>query len=140
MPDVTGDSEDNARSALEGAGLRVGKVTREESGEEPGTVIEQSPAAGEEVDKGDAVDLTVAQADRDPRRGRHDRGRGADGARGRRLRGPVRDQTVTDPAEDGIVLSQSPAAEEERRQGSRVTIVVGRIAEATPTPSPTTVP
>ena len=84
VPDVTGDSEDNARSALEGAGLRVGKITREESDEAPGTVIEQSPAAGEEVDKGDAVDLTVAQADADPRRGRPDRGGGAGRARGRR--------------------------------------------------------
>ena len=48
VPDVTGQSEENARSALEGAGLRVGKVTREESDEAPGTVIEQSPAAGEQ--------------------------------------------------------------------------------------------
>ena len=87
VPDVTGDSEDNARSALEGAGLRVGKITREESDEAPGTVIEQSPAAGEEVDKGDAVDLTVAQGDADPRRGRPDRGGGAGRARGRGLRG-----------------------------------------------------
>ena len=50
------------------------------------------------------------------------------------------DQDVTDPAQDGIVLEQSPAADEERRQGTRVTIVVGRVAEATATPSPTTVP
>jgi beta-lactam-binding protein with PASTA domain len=52
----------------------------------------------------------------------------------------VRDQEVTDPAQDGIVLEQSPAADEERRQGSTVTIVVGRVAESTPTPSPTTIP
>ncbi len=140
VPDVTGDSEDNARSALEGAGLRVGKITREESGEEPGTVIEQSPAAGEELDKGDAVDLTVAQptAIPDVVDLTEDEARTELEDAGFEVR--VHDQDVTDPPQDGIVLEQSPAADEERRQGSRVTIVVGRVAAATATPSPTTVP
>ena len=52
----------------------------------------------------------------------------------------MRDEAITDVAEEGIVLDQTPAAGEERRQGSRVTIVVGRAAAETPTPSPTTVP
>jgi serine/threonine-protein kinase len=140
VPDVTGDSEDNARSALEGAGLRVGKVTREESDEAPGTVIEQSPAGGEEVDKGDAVNLTVAQAtpipdvvdltEEEAQAELEDAG----------FEVRVRDEAITDPADEGIVLDQSPAAGEERRQGSRVTIVVGRAAAETPTPSPTAEP
>ena len=140
VPDVTGDSEDNARSALEGAGLRVGNITREESGEAAGTVIEQSPAAGEQLDKGEAVDLTVAKptAIPDVVDMTEDEARTALEDAGFEVR--VRDQAVTDATQDGIVLEQSPAAEEERRQGSTVTIVVGRIAEATPTPSPTTVP
>jgi eukaryotic-like serine/threonine-protein kinase len=140
VPDVTGESEDNARSALEGAGLRVGKITQEESGEAPGTVIEQSPAAGEEVDKGDAVDLTVAEptAIPDVVDMTEEEAQSALEDAGFEVR--VREQAVTDPAEDGIVLEQSPAAGEERRQGSRVTIVVGGVAEATATPSPTTVP
>jgi eukaryotic-like serine/threonine-protein kinase len=140
VPDVTGESEDNARSALEGAGLRVGKITREESGEAPGTVIEQSPAAGEELDKGDAVDLTVAQPTAIPDvvdMSEDDATTELEDA-GFVVR--VRDEAVTDATQDGIVLEQSPAADEERRQGSTVTIVVGRVAESTPTPSPTTVP
>jgi beta-lactam-binding protein with PASTA domain len=140
VPDVTGESEDNARSALEGAGLRVGKITREESGEAPGTVIEQSPAAGEQLDKGDAVDLTVAEptAIPDVVDMTEEEAQTALEDAGFEVR--VRDQEVTDPADEGIVLEQSPAAGEERRQGSRVTIVVGRVAAATPTPSPTTIP
>ena len=140
VPDVTGDSEENARSALESAGLRVGQITREESGEEAGTVIEQSPAAGEEVDMGDAVDLTVARptpipdvvdlTEEEAQAELEDAG----------FEVRVTDQDVTDPAQDGIVLEQSPAADEQRRQGSRVTIVVGRVAEETPTPEATTVP
>jgi serine/threonine-protein kinase len=141
VPDVTGDSEDNARSALEGAGLRVGEITREESDEAPGTVIEQSPAAGEQVAKGAAVNLTVAQpteipdvvdlTEEEAQAELEDAG----------FEVRVRDQAITDPAEEGIVLEQTPAAGEERRQGSRVTIVVGRVApEPTTTPSPTTQP
>jgi beta-lactam-binding protein with PASTA domain len=140
LPDVTGESEANARSTLEGLGLRVGKVTPEESGEAPGTVIEQSPAAGETVDKGAAVDLTVAEATPIPDvvTMTEDEARTALEDAGFEVR--VRDQAVTDPTQEGVVLDQTPAAEEERRQGSRVTIVVGRLAEATPTPSPTAVP
>jgi serine/threonine-protein kinase len=140
VPDVTGDSEENARSAIEGAGLRVGEVTEEESGEEPGTVIGQSPAAGEQVDRNASVDLTVAAptpipdvvdlTEEEAQAELEDAG----------FEVRVEDQEVTDPAEDGIVLDQDPPADEERRQGSRVTIVVGRVAEPTATPSPTTVP
>jgi eukaryotic-like serine/threonine-protein kinase len=138
VPDVTGESEDNARSAIEGAGLRVGKVTEEASEEEPGTVIAQDPAAGGSVTKNTAVNLTVAKAvpvpdvvtlsEDDARSELEDAG----------FEVRVRDQTVTDPAQNGIVVEQTPAADEERRQGSRVTIVVGRVG--TPTPSPTASP
>ena len=140
VPDVTGESEDNARSALESAGLRVGQVNEEESGEEAGTVIEQSPAAGEKVNRDSAVDLTVAApvaipdvvdlTEEEARAELEDAG----------FEVRVEDEEVTDPEQDGIVLDQNPAADEERRQGSRVTIVVGRVAEATATPTPTTVP
>ena len=61
VPDLVGQTEEDARSALESAGLRVGKVTEEESAEDPDTVLEQSPAAGDEVDTDTAVDITVAR-------------------------------------------------------------------------------
>jgi eukaryotic-like serine/threonine-protein kinase len=141
VPDVTGESQDNARSALEGAGLRVGKITREESGEAPGTVIEQSPAAGEKLDKGEAVDLTVAEATEIPDVVDLTEEEAQADLEDAGFEVSVRDQAITDPADEGIVLDQSPAAGEERRQGSRVTIVVGRATpESTPTPSPTTAP
>jgi eukaryotic-like serine/threonine-protein kinase len=142
VPDVTGETEDNARSALEDAGLRVGKVTEEESEEETGTVTGQDPAAGASVTKGTAVTLTVAKAVTIPDvvdQSEEDATKTLEDA-GFDVR--VRDQTVTDPAQDGIVLDQSPAADEQRRKGSRVTIVVGRPATATPSPSasPTATP
>jgi beta-lactam-binding protein with PASTA domain/predicted Ser/Thr protein kinase len=144
VPAVIGETEDNARSAIEGAGLRVGKVTQRESDKDPGTVIGQSPDAGTSVAKGTAVDLTVAKAVKVPDvvDKTQDDATTALEAAGFTVR--ARDQTVTDPAQDGVVQDQNPAAGEERPKGSRVTIVVGRSAatetptpSASPTPSPT---
>jgi eukaryotic-like serine/threonine-protein kinase len=137
VPDVTGESEDDARSAIQGASLRVGKVTEEESDEEPGTVLEQSPAAGKRVAKNSAVDITVAkgveipdvvdETEEDATQALEDAG----------FEVRVRQRTVTTDDDVGIVLEQRPEAGEERAQGSRVTIIVGELATATPTPTAT---
>jgi eukaryotic-like serine/threonine-protein kinase len=141
VPDVVGKSEDNARSELEGAGLRVGQVTEEASDEDPGTVIEQSPAGGEQVARGGAVDLVIARAVPVPDVVDSTEEEATATLEDAGFEVRVREQTVTDPAQDGVVLDQSPAADEERRQGARVTIVVGRLeAAATPTPTPTATP
>src|SRR5215212_8998026 len=61
VPDVVGKTEEEARSTLEGAGLRA-EVSREESdAEDPGTVLRQDPSSGR-VDKGSAVKVVVAEA------------------------------------------------------------------------------
>jgi eukaryotic-like serine/threonine-protein kinase len=142
VPDVTGESEDNARSAIEGAGLRVGKVTEEESEEDPGTVIAQDPEAGGSVAKGTAVNLTVAKAVAVPDVVEATEEEAQSDLEDAGFTVRVREQTVTDQAQDGVVLDQTPPAGEERPKGSRVTIVVGRLGTATPSPtaSPTTTP
>ena len=141
VPDVVGESEDNARSELEGAGLRVGKVTEEASEKEPGTVIEQSPAGGEQLARGEAVDLVIARTVPVPDVVDSTEEEATTTLEDAGFEVRVREQTVTDAAQDGVVLDQSPAADEERRQGARVTIVVGRLeAAATPTPTPTATP
>jgi serine/threonine-protein kinase len=141
VPDVVGESEANARSEIEGTGLRVGEVTEEASEEESGTVIEQTPAAGESVDRGEAVDLVVARGVPVPDVVDSTEEEATATLEDAGFEVRVREQTVTDPAQDGVVLEQSPAPDEERRQGSRVTIVVGRAeAAATPTPTPTATP
>ncbi len=142
VPDVGGETEDNARSAIESAGLRVGKVTEEESDEDPGTVIDQSPAAGKQVAKGATVDLTVAKAVKVPDvvdQAEEDATKTLEDA-GFKVR--VRDRATTNPEEDGVVLEQSPEGDEERPRGSRVTIIVGRLGTATPAPTltPTATP
>ena len=48
----------------------------------------------------------------------------------------VRNTTVTDPAQDGIVVAQDPVPGELLPPGSRVVIVIGRLAAPEPTPTP----
>jgi serine/threonine-protein kinase len=144
VPDIEGQTEDNARNAIESAGLRVGKVTQEESDQDPGTVIDQSPAAGKQVAKGSAVDLTVAKAIKVPDVVDQSEDDATNTLEDAGFKVRVRDRATTNPEEDGVVLEQSPEGDEERPKGSRVTIIVGRLgtATATPTatPTPTTVP
>jgi serine/threonine-protein kinase len=62
VPDVEGMQLPEATETLEDAGLKVGEVTRVESEEEPGTVLDQSPAAETEVDVDSEVSLDVAES------------------------------------------------------------------------------
>jgi eukaryotic-like serine/threonine-protein kinase len=143
VPDVVGDTEDDARSALGDAGLRVGQVTEEENpDEEPGTVLEQDPAAGDQVDSDTAVDLVVAAEPPDVEIPdvvdlTEDEAVAALEDAGFEVR--VRDRPVTTPDEEGVVLDQAPDAGEERPEGSTIRIAVGRL-DATPTPTPTPTP
>jgi serine/threonine-protein kinase len=61
VPSVVGQTIDDARAALEDAGLKLGKTSEQESSEAEGSIISQTPAAGERVDKGTAVDVIVAK-------------------------------------------------------------------------------
>ena len=61
MPDVTGMTAPRRGTTLAEAGFKTGKVTQVQSAAGPeGTVVSQSPAAGEKAAKGSAVDLEVA--------------------------------------------------------------------------------
>jgi beta-lactam-binding protein with PASTA domain len=59
VPDVTGQSEQQATAALKQAGLTA-RVVRVPSSQAKGTVVAQSPAAGQKVAKGSAVRLNVS--------------------------------------------------------------------------------
>ena len=60
MPDLRGVSLDRARALIDRAGLVVGKVETERHGGAQGTILEQRPAAGMRVSKGDNVDLVAS--------------------------------------------------------------------------------
>lgn len=62
VPPLEGRSEDDARRALELAGLAIGKVTYKETGSVPNGVVEsQDPAAGDSIERGSYVELIVVR-------------------------------------------------------------------------------
>lgn len=68
-PDLVSRAVDEARTALERLGLRLGEVTRDSSSlTAPGTVLSQTPAAGTIVDRATRVSVVVAIAPTDSTR------------------------------------------------------------------------
>ncbi|MFA7761485.1 Stk1 family PASTA domain-containing Ser/Thr kinase [Streptomyces sp. NPDC048723] len=63
VPELRGKKKDEAVKALTDAKLRLGSVTETESpGAVPGTVVEQQFAAGQQLEVGKTVNITIAKA------------------------------------------------------------------------------
>jgi serine/threonine-protein kinase len=132
MPDVTGQSETDARAALEALGLTVTSQQQPSGNTPAGTVLAQSPAKGTKLTKGATVTLTVAKepdvkvpdvvgkTESDAVNAISDAG----------LSPTTTSKDVTTPDQDGIVLSQKPGAGGKAKKGDRVVIVVGRFNPA----------
>ena len=60
VPDLVGKNESELSAYLEAAGFKLGNVTTEASDKAKGYVLSQSPKAGEEVEKGTAIDVVVS--------------------------------------------------------------------------------
>jgi hypothetical protein len=61
VPNVTGQSETVAQSILQNAGLTIGTTTKQpDPAMQAGNVIQTTPAAGEQVEIGTAVDLVIS--------------------------------------------------------------------------------
>jgi serine/threonine-protein kinase len=133
VPSVIGETQEDAFAQLREAGLSPS--ARERPSSEPvDTVIEQTPAAGQEVEEGSTVTIFVSNGQvrevpdvtglpQSEAEAELDRaGFGVN----------VRTRPTEDPGEDGIVLSQAPRSGAERREGATVTITVGELAAAPP--------
>jgi beta-lactam-binding protein with PASTA domain/predicted Ser/Thr protein kinase len=141
VPGVVGKDVDEARGLLEGAGLKVTTKDDATSTEDPGTVTAQNPKSGSEVKPGSTVTLTVARAVEVPDVGDLTQDKASQRLRSAGFEVRVRQTDTTNQDEDGVVLDQSPAAGEQRKRGSTVTIRVGHLAaSASPTPSPSPSP
>jgi eukaryotic-like serine/threonine-protein kinase len=131
VPDVTGLSRDSAEARLRDEGLGV-SVVEQESDEPEDDVISQSPAGGTELAKGETVTITVStgrpQVDIPDVIGLSERSASS------RLRSvgldPVtQERTVTDPAQDGVVVEQRPGSGTQVDEGREVVIVIGVLEE-----------
>jgi hypothetical protein len=144
VPDVTGMTEARAASMLSDAGFKTGRIVKLVSTSAPeGTVVNQSPAAGEQAAKGSAVDLEVAAkpaptATPTPVPSVVGSSQ-ADAVATLQAAGfaVVVTQTPSDTVPAGSVVTQVPQAGVVATQGSEVSIVV---STGSPTPTPTTSP
>ena len=137
VPNVVGGRQEAAEEALRSAKLRVGNVTKRSSSEPAGTVLSQSPSAGEQVSPETAVSLVVAEAP-DEVTVPNVKGERSSGAR-RTLETSgfkVKETAIQTSEKEraGTVISQSPDSGLKARKGSTVTIAVG---EYVPTTTPT---
>ncbi len=144
VPEVTGQSEAEARVSLRAAGLHAGTITkREEAGQAAGTVLSQFPPAGGSLPSGEAVNLVVAKGTQEvtvPRvvGKKVERAEGELVGAGFVAKSTTR--TVSSEAEDGLVLQQSPAGGVKAKRGATITLTVGVPPSTSTTPSTTTTP
>jgi eukaryotic-like serine/threonine-protein kinase len=132
VPDVTGQTQQDAVAALKEKGLYA--VFQQKASTEPeGTVISQSPGAGQKIGQGSNITLFVSngkvkeipdvtglsQVDAETQI--------ADAG----FKPTVRQRPTDEPGEDGTVLAQSPAGGANRNEGSTVTLTIGKLATPT---------
>jgi serine/threonine-protein kinase len=138
VPDVTGQTQDDAVAALKDKGLYA--VFKEKDSTEPqGTVIGQTPPAGQKIGQGSNITLFVSngklkdvpdvtglsQVDAETQL--------ADAG----FKPTARQRPTDQQSDDGIVLSQSPGGGAKRKEGSTVTVTVGKlVTPTTPAPAP----
>ncbi len=142
VPDVTGMTQQKAATTLVDAGLKTGKITKVQSTETPeGDVVSQTPAAGDKVAKGSAVDLEVAgkpQPTATPVAVPDVEG-SSQAAAVATLSGAGFKVIVTEASSDsvpaGTVVSQAPQAGVIASEGTSVSIVVSTGPTPTATPS-----
>ena len=138
IPDVRGQSENDARNTLSGAGFTGNIQARQEASNDvpEGQAIGTEPGAGQQAPANQAITLVMSSG-----RGQvgvpNVEGLTEDNARAQ-LEGfdvQTRDQNTNDPNQDGRVLSQNPPANSQVDQGSTITLVIGRFRDSETTPS-----
>ena len=144
VPELEGRTRAEAEALLADAELRASVTTRADAAVEPGTVLEQDPAAGTQLRKGGTVALVVAEAPPDvPVPGVIDATEddAVQAIEDAGFEVVVQDVAASTPDEDGIVVEQDPPPDTPTPEGAEVTITVGRfepeaVPDATETPTP----
>ncbi|QWC86362.1 Stk1 family PASTA domain-containing Ser/Thr kinase [Nocardioidaceae bacterium] len=136
VPSLINRSRSDAIAALESLDLEADPNVVTNNAPQ-GTVVAQSPDAGEEVAAGSTVSFDVSRGPRTvPSVVGQSQGQATEILERRNFTVFVVEETVTE-GEDGIVLRQSPEGLSEASEGSQVTIVVSQLVEPTPEPTPT---
>ncbi|MFE1507431.1 Stk1 family PASTA domain-containing Ser/Thr kinase [Streptomyces sp. DSM 116494] len=134
VPSVVGDKVEDAKAELEGEKYEfVVEVEEKVDAQEPGTVLEQNPGLGEEVEKGTTITLTVAKEEAkstvpDVTNQSCDAAKAQMAAND--LVGNCTDEGTDDPNLVGKVIRTTPGANTQVDKNSQVTIVIGKAKEA----------
>ncbi|MEV6961990.1 Stk1 family PASTA domain-containing Ser/Thr kinase [Streptomyces sp. NPDC051207] len=141
VPSVIGLSLDEAKDKLEGDDyeLTVETETRESS-EDPGTVLDQDPIKGTEVEKGSTITLTIAKEEAKatvPDVARKSCDEAVAQMQANDLRGTCTEVETDDPALVGKVVATTPEAGSSVDKNSTVTIQIGKAKETPQTQVPT---
>jgi serine/threonine-protein kinase len=131
IPDVTGQPFANAKSALQGQGFTVSRVDVQSDQYPKGVVVASNPPAGSSVAKGSKIELSVSKGPATTQVPDVTNQNQADATQileGAGLTVAVVQDFVTDPSQDGIVISQDPPAGADAQAGEVVTIHVGKLA------------
>ncbi|HEV8683599.1 MAG TPA: Stk1 family PASTA domain-containing Ser/Thr kinase [Actinomycetota bacterium] len=138
VPNLVGKSRQEAEQILSERDLEVGLVTERDDPAEPGTVLEQSPGAGERVDPGTPVNLIVSSGPGTvavPNVVCDDLDTAEQEIEGRGLDMQVEDEEFSLQCPEGTVARQEPEAGTEVERGS--TVRVWESLGPEPEPSPT---
>jgi serine/threonine-protein kinase len=140
VPDVSGQTYDEASSALRAKGFQVQRNDQSTDKEDPGTVLGQNPAANASVDKGSTITLTVAKQLEEvdvPDVTGESQATAVQRLSKDGFEIDIKEQTIPTQDGDGDVIEQDPAGGKAKR-GSTVTITVAKFdqsAQTTPTTS-----
>ncbi|HSK16993.1 MAG TPA: Stk1 family PASTA domain-containing Ser/Thr kinase [Gaiellaceae bacterium] len=130
VPNVVGQTQENATAALEDADFEVSVIQAASDTTPEGLVSAQSPPAGSEAPRGSTVQITVStgpenvtvpdvlgETEGDARQILRDAG----------FRVVTFREDVTDPEQDGLVIDQDPVGNTQAPRGSEVAITVARL-------------
>jgi serine/threonine-protein kinase len=135
VPDVTGEPYANAESALRGQGFVVARVDVQSDQAAQGVVVAEDPPPGQQVPKGSKITLSVSKgpsATQVPDVTHQNQAAAEALLAGAQLTPAVIYEPVTDPSQDGIVLSQDPVGGSAAKTNEVVTITVGQLQNGTP--------
>jgi eukaryotic-like serine/threonine-protein kinase len=140
VPNVDGAPEADARAALQGVGLTNITTQPQASADIPaGNVISTNPGAGTEVTPDQTITLIISSGP-DQVSVPTVQGLSEENARTQiesaGLVMATSDQQVSNPGQDGQVLSQSPGPNSQANPGDTVTVIIGRFREPEIPPEP----
>ena len=152
LPDVTGVPYLQAESVLRGQGFTVARIDVQSDQQPQGVVVSMDPPQGTAVAKGSKITLSVSSGPATSQIPDVTNQTQADASRILKAAGftvGLVTEPVTDPSQDGIVVSQDPVGGSTGQQGEVIVITVGQLQAAngggdqngnqtTPTTTPTT--